>query len=205
MADEQVVLTAEQARDLTARSKLLDQMWKHPEAKKYLQDAMHTTYPDAEVPGYEARKVRDEVIAEAAKIRDETKKAVDDWRAEQSLGAVHSRLRADGFSSSDITAIEKMMVEEGFGTHAAAAESYRVRQQIAAPRSPSPTKMHLPGRSQAQAWSKWFNGIGDGDGEDWLHERIDQIRSDFSRDPKGAEKRWLDENYWPDPAQAFTA
>jgi len=201
VAEEQVVLTAEQARDLAARSKLLDQMWKHPKGREYLQEGMHVTFPDAEVPGYETRKVKDEVIAEAVKIREDTKKVVDDWRAEQALTGIHARLRADGFNASDIAAIEKMMVEEGFGTHAAAAESYRVRQQIASPRSPSPSKMHLPGRSQTQQWSKWFNGIGDGDGEDWLHERIDMIRTDFARDPKGAEKRWLDENYWPDPAQ----
>ena len=190
------------------RAQLLEDVWKVPAARPYLEEALHIAKPTVEIPGRAARVILDshlkkveaiEQAAEAKWIERERKTAHE--KAQKSL-------YDQGFTKDDVAKIEKLMEDEGIGLHANAALVYQARTQVAAPRSVAVNGM-TPNAYKRGAWAQWFgpsgdktgDGIMDGDfhtpGKEWLDSRVSQILTDFAA---GDGKKWLDDNYWPSMA-----
>jgi hypothetical protein len=173
-----------------ARAVLLEQVWANPEARPYLEEALAKTYPKAEIPGRQARVVGAEVLKKADQKLAEADKKIADWRAERDLEKAHAALEKDGHTPEDIQAIEKLMVDEGVGSHQNAALIYKSRRVVATPRSVG-LSMAVPGKGNEL--KGYFNGIL-ADREQWGAEKRDQILNDFAN---GRGDKWLDESYWP--------
>lgn len=191
------------AETLTPREQLLEDMWRDPASRLHLQNAMAARYPNAAVPGMAERKAAETI----ATTLSEKTAAVDAKLAELdrrlAYDAATKPLREKGYSDADIEAVEKIMKDEGVGTHTAAASVYEARRTVATPRSVSVDRsMRVPGVGKGGNWAQFFDGIvTDPDG--WGRAATEKILGDFAKDESGrllnpsAAARWESGDYWP--------
>lgn len=182
-------------KDIDPRAALLERVWQTPGARPYLEEAIATAIPNVEVPGRQARIAVNQVLTKVAEREQVIDKKINDWESKRDRENRHGDLRQQGFNEQDITAIEKLMVDEGIGTHANAALVYKTRTAVATPRVVSGGRLGTPwGRGAGD----YFRGILDGDfhtpGQEWMYDKIDMISNDFAN---GKGDKWLDNNYWP--------
>lgn len=179
------------------RAALLEQAWRNPQARTMLEDAFAIVHPTADIPGRKVRLEREETL----KAIDEKERKIDAKLAEldrkEAHGTATRELLGQGYTPEDITAIEKLMVDEGIGTHASAAIVYAARTKVAQPRSYTPSGIHVPGQGPG-AWADHFAGITAGDGRgvgsEWARNLTDEILNDFQN---GKGKLWDDPGYYP--------
>jgi hypothetical protein len=199
---------AEQEPD--PRITLLEKAWATPAARPLMEKAFKTAFPNAEVPGLALREatetVEKKLFEKEAAIDAKLAKFETDRQHEMAV----SGLKQQGYSPDQIKEIEKIMVEEGVGLHVNAAVIYDARTKVAPPRT---TTSQYNSMSPARAYGKgqyapFFHGIMDGPfqnpGEDWARDTVDTILQDFATDRATAEKKWTDDNYWPE-SQSYRA
>lgn len=184
------------------RIALLDQTWNDPKSRRLLAEAIKIARPDLDIPGLDMAKAA-EAFEQKANERDAAFDAkVQKWNAERAHEKAVDGLKSQKYSDADITAIEKIMAEEGVGTHDNAARLYDMRREVGKPRTPTDYSGGMTPRAyQRGQHAAYFNGIMDGPfhnpGEEWGRSKADQILRDFQTNRAEAEVKWSDQDYWP--------
>ena len=181
-----------------AEVELIRQVYAHPEARKYIEEAVHIKYPNANLPGRSQRVLVAEVDKRVSEREAKLDTKIADFEKKQEREATKKQLREAGYAEEQIAGIEKLMADEGLNV-ANASVVYQARTYVAPPRTPSGGGGSMrPDAYRRGAHSDYFRGIFDGDfhtpGQDWLHDKIDAITNDFAN---GQGKKWDDPNYWP--------
>jgi hypothetical protein len=192
---------ADQER-LDPRAEMLEKAWATPEARPYLERALKTAYPNAEIPGMALREATEAARAAAAEREAKIDAKIAKFDADRDHDRAVADLHRQGYNDADVKEIEDIMAKEGIGLHVNAAIVYDNRRKVAAPRTPADYRGSMNpkayGRGQHAAW---FNGLMEGDfhhpGEDWARAKADMILQDFQNDRAGAEARWANQDYWP--------
>lgn len=176
-----------------ARARLADALWNDPEAGPKFRALVAEKYPQAKsmmpdlVLREQNQKELDLIRAEREadrKERAEDRRQMDLERARRSV-LEDNRLRV---TPTDIEPIEKLMIDEGIGTHRAAAEVYRARQAAAGPQDRIggyAGAMQVPGHRGAGG--DYFKGIIE-DPDSWAREKSQEILHDFAN---GRGDRWM--------------
>lgn len=176
-----------------ARAILLEGIYADEELRPGLQALIAKKHPNtvAKMPDYAAREA---IKAEREEWRKERDADKAEREREKNAGEL-ARRRHDitaGFtgrdgtrvkvSAEDVAAIEKLMIEEGIGSHRAAAELYAAQNRVAAPSAPASRNALVPGRG----------GAG-GDEFKWLEPAFAGDRSTLDRVARDeADKVWAD-------------
>lgn len=98
----------------------------------YLRLVKHK-YPNQPIPELDV-EARMEKFAEAPlKELAELKKSLIERDVREKIESERRTLRDAGYSTEDVTAIEKLMTEKAIPSHATAAEHFRMTRQLATP------------------------------------------------------------------------
>jgi hypothetical protein len=174
-----------------ARAVLLESLWGDEEIRPALQDLIAKKHPKtaATMPEVGVRRAID---AARTELQSEREKFRLEREQERNVAEVRRRREeiVSGFTArdgsrvkiapADVEAVEKLMIDEGIGSHRAAAELYAAQTRVAAPTPSTGRNMEIPGR----------RGAG-GDEYAWLKPGIEGDRSALDRVARDeAERVW---------------
>lgn len=189
--------------EIDPRINLLEKAWATPAARPLMEKAFKQAFPNAEIPGLALREATEAVEKKLTEKEQVLESKIQKFEADRAHDQAIGDLKAQGYGTEDIKAIEKIMGEEGVGLHANAALIYDARRKVASPRTPAvePRGTMSPRAYGRGAHAAFFNGIMDGEfhhpGEDWARDKVDMILQDFQTNRAEAEAKWSDPNYWP--------
>ena len=182
---------ATREEELDAKVRLTESLWSDPETRGMIEEAVVKKYPKAaeHIPAVAARKATEGVVAEAARLNEETRAALRADEARRALDAARREITDDPMlriRPDEIPAVEALMTDEKeglIGSHKRAAQLYRAQQQVASPKSGGYATMEVPGlRGAGGDDYKWLApGIGNPMELDRVtRERAAQISHDFA-------------------------
>lgn len=182
---------ATREEELDAKVRLTEALWADPETRPLIEQAVVKKYPNAadHIPAVAARKASESVLAEAAKLNEDTRAAVRAEEARRALETARREIQDDPtlrIRPDEIEAVEALMTDEKaglIGSHRRAAELYRAQRQVASAKTGGYATMQVPGvRGAGGDDYKWLApGIGNPTMLDQVaRERSEQILNDFA-------------------------
>ncbi len=182
---------ATKEEELDAKVRLTESLWADPETRGLIEQAVVKKYPAAaeHIPAVAARKATEGVLAEAAKLNEDTRSALRADEARRALETARREIQEDPtlrIRPDEVAAVEALMTDEKaglIGSHRRAAELYRAQRQVASAKTGGFSTMQVPGLHGAGGDDyKWLApGIGNPMMLDKVtRERSELILNDFA-------------------------
>lgn len=182
---------ATREEELDAKTRLTESLWSDPETRSIIEQAVVKKYPQAaeHIPAIAARKATEGVLAEAAKLNDETRSTLRQIEAQRALELARREIQDDPtlrIRPDELEAVEALMTDDKagmIGSHRRAAQFYRAQQTVASPQAGAYHTMQVPAlRGAGGDDYKWLApGIGNPTALDQAaRERAEAILNDFA-------------------------
>lgn len=173
MADADSLESSDGTAELAALAKSLAE---DPKTRKDFLRLLKKKNPNQPIPELDTedamRQFADPYIKELDKLKNE--------RAQEKLqGRIHEnrrKLKENGYTDDDVTAIEKLMMEKSIPSHDTAAEHFRMSRQLA---TPTPSTLTNNGVNSLPVDKKQLKEAGGL--KNWArseaHKAVDDVRS----------------------------
>lgn len=175
-----------------ARVQLAEALWSDPETGPTMRELVAKKYPQAksQMPDlvFREQAQKDRAAWQAELDKERAERLAE--RRERDLERLRRGVIDDPVlrvQPTELEPIEKLMTEEGIGTHRAAAEVYRARQTAANPPRLGgyAGAMQVPGHGGAGG--DYFKGIIENP-DQWAREKSQEIFNDFAN---GRGDKWM--------------
>ena len=178
MAGEDTSLEGYSPDDIAAMAKVYAQLSSNPQTREVILRAQKILNPKANIPEIDiGDRINAAMKAGETRIQEQSQKIIE-MEARERVRSERDKLSKSGYSSDEVAAVEKLMIDEHIPSYETASKFYRASTQLAVPTQTAPSKSmtnELPGGAM-DAMKKGGSSLK-GWARDQASKALDDLRS----------------------------